>query len=73
MKQKLAIRLGKQLSMSQNLAVKRMTLRERLLRLLLGKPIGISIIVPGDKVNEVEISGIGGQQHGTNETATTTQ
>ena len=71
MKQKLAIRVGKQLTDSRSLAVKRITLRERLLRLLLGKSIGISIIVPGDKVNEVEISGIGGQERGTNEPTTT--
>lgn len=73
MKQKLAIRVGKQLADSRSLAIKNITMRERLLRLILGKSVGISIIVPGDKVNDVEISRIGGQRHGTNETTTTIQ
>ncbi|MBQ6120829.1 MAG: hypothetical protein IJQ02_16975 [Oscillospiraceae bacterium] len=34
------------------------TVRERLLRFLLGNPIKLTIIVPGDSVKEVGISGI---------------
>lgn len=36
-------------------ACRQLTLRERLLRLLLGAPVKLTVIVPGDSVNEVAI------------------
>lgn len=58
--------MDRHLLRSKSMAVKHITVREKILRLFLGKPIGISIIVPGNSVKQVEISGIGGQVDGEN-------
>ncbi|MBO6290740.1 MAG: hypothetical protein J6N51_00555 [Selenomonas sp.] len=38
------------------MACRQLTLRERLLRFLLGSPVRLTIVVPGDSVDEVAIS-----------------
>jgi|GEM_PF-302215 hypothetical protein len=40
------------------LSVKLMTVREKLLRFLLGSPVKLTVLVPGDSVDEVAISEI---------------
>ena len=37
------------------MACRRLTVRERLLRILLGSPVKLTVIVPGDSVDEVAI------------------
>ena len=37
------------------MACRRLTMRERLLRFLLGSPVKLTVIVPGDSVDEVAI------------------
>ena len=37
------------------MACRQLTVRERLLRLLLGAPVKLTVIVPGDSVDEVSI------------------
>ena len=37
------------------MACRRLTMRERLLRFLLGSPVKLTVIVPGDSVDEVSI------------------
>lgn len=39
-------------------ACRRVTVRERLLRFLLGRPVRLTVLVPGDSVDEVAISEI---------------
>ena len=41
-----------------NVACRRVTVRERLLRFLLGRPVRLTVLVPGDSVDEVAISEI---------------
>lgn len=40
-------------------ACKRITVREKFLRLLLGNPVKLTVLVPGDTVDEVAISETG--------------
>lgn len=37
------------------LAFRKITVREKLLRLLLGSPVRLTVLVPGDTVDEVDI------------------
>lgn len=37
------------------------SVRERLLRLLLGSPIKLTVLVPGDSVDSVSITEVGGE------------
>ena len=41
------------------LACRRLTVREKLLRFLLGSPVKLTVLVPGDSVDAVEISEVG--------------
>jgi len=43
--------------------VRNLTVRERLLRMILGKPQKLTIIVPGGSVEAVDITEIGGAGH----------
>lgn len=62
MQHTLTIRLEKKLSAGESclpdgiLACQPITVRERLLRLLFGKPRKMMILVPGDTVREIEIN-----------------
>ena len=42
-------------------ACRTITLRERILRKLLGNPCKVTILVPGDTVEEVAIKEVGGE------------
>ncbi len=50
------ITVGKGSSNSGVLACRRLTVREKLLRFLLGSPVKLTVLVPGDSVDAVEIS-----------------
>ena len=52
------IRVSKEKLNGGLLTCRSKTIRERLLRFLLGKPMKLTIIVPGDSVKEVGISEI---------------
>lgn len=54
--QTLGIRISKQKVNGGTLTCRRVTVREKLLRLLLGTPIKLTVLVPGDTVSEVTIN-----------------
>lgn len=54
--QRLKIKLDRKLQDSQSVAVKTMTIREKILMRLLGAPLKVSVIVPGSQVSELEIN-----------------
>lgn len=51
----LNIKVSKERKDSGALAVRQLTVRERLLRFLLGSPVRMTILVPGDSVDEITI------------------
>ena len=51
----LNIKVSKERSNGGIVACRRLTMRERLLRFLLGSPVKLTVIVPGDSVDEVAI------------------
>ena len=55
MKHSLNITVSKERKDGGVLAVRQLTVRERLLRFLLGFPVRMTILVPGDSVDEVTI------------------
>ena len=55
MKHALNITVSKERQNSGIMACRQLTVRERLLRLLLGAPVKLTVIVPGDSVDEVSI------------------
>lgn len=60
MKHSLNITVSKEKQNGGVIACRHMTIRERLLRFLLGSPIKLTLIVPGDSVNEVTIREVAG-------------
>ena len=64
--QTLGIRISKQKINGGTLTCRRVTVREKLLRFLLGTPIKLTVLVPGDTVSEVTINE-GGKINGNNE------
>ena len=54
--QTLGIRISKQKVNGGVLSCRRVTVREKLLRFLLGTPIKLTVLVPGDTVSEVTIN-----------------
>ena len=54
--QTLGIRISKQKVNGGVLSCRRVTVREKLLRFLLGAPIKLTVLVPGDTVSEVTIN-----------------
>lgn len=56
MKHNLSIRVSKKPRMGGIVACQSMTIREKLLRLLLGSPHKVTIFVPGDSVDTVSIT-----------------
>ena len=54
--QTLGIRISKQKINGGTLTCRRVTVREKLLRLLLGTPIKLTVLVPGDTVSKVTIN-----------------
>lgn len=55
MRHKLKIKVSKERSNGGVLACRQVTVRERLLRFLLGSPVKLTVLVPGDSVDEVAI------------------
>ena len=55
MKHTLNITVSKERETGGIMACRQLTVRERLLRLLLGAPVKLTVIVPGDSVDEVSI------------------
>ena len=55
MRHTLNIKVSKQRANGGVLACRQVTLRERLLRFLLGSPVKLTVLVPGDSVDEVAI------------------
>ena len=64
--QTLGIRISKQKINGGTLTCRRVTVREKLLRFLLGTPIKLTVLVPGDTVSEVTINE-GGKDNGYDE------
>lgn len=59
MKHSLHIKVTKSRDNGGIVACRQTTVREKLLRFLLGNPIKLTVLVPGDSVDEVAISDIG--------------
>ena len=64
--QTLSIKVSKQKINGGTLTCRRVTVREKLLRFLLGTPIKLTVLVPGDTISEVTINE-GGKINGNNE------
>ena len=60
MKHSLNITVSKERQNCGVIACRQMTIRERLLRFLLGSPVKLTLIVPGDSVDEVTIREVAG-------------
>ncbi|MBR3639783.1 MAG: hypothetical protein IKN50_04170 [Clostridia bacterium] len=56
MKHNLKITVSKERANQGVVACRHITLREKLLRKLFGNPVKLTVLVPGDSVDEVEIS-----------------
>ena len=64
MKHGLIIKVAKKVPNAGIVSIRQKTIRERILRLLLGNPIKMTVLVPGDNVDEIEIRDIGkGGEH----------
>lgn len=55
MRHTLRIKVSKQRANGGVLACRQVTVREKLMRFLLGTPVKLTILVPGDTVDEVAI------------------
>lgn len=55
MRHNLKIKVSKERSNGGILACRQVTVREKLLRFLLGNPVKLTVLVPGDSVDEVAI------------------
>lgn len=55
MRRKLKITVSRQPTGTGVVACKRVLVRERLIKLLLGSPVKLTVVVPGDDVDEVAI------------------
>ena len=55
MKHTLNIKVSKEPKNGGIMACRQLTMRERLLRFLMGSPVKLTVIVPGDSVDEVAI------------------
>lgn len=60
MKHAINISLSKEREPNGIIACRQMTVRERLLRFFLGSPMKLTLIVPGDSVDEVTIREVAG-------------
>ena len=58
MKHGLIIKVAKKVPNAGIVAVRQKTVRERILKKLLGDPIKMTVLVPGDNVDEIEIRDI---------------
>ena len=60
MRHTLKIKVSKKRANGGILACRQVTAREKLLQFLLGSPVKLTVLVPGDTVDEVDIKEIGG-------------
>ena len=60
MKHGLIIKVAKKVPNDGIVAIRQKTIRERILKKLLGDPIKITVLVPGDNVDEIEIRDLKG-------------
>lgn len=69
MKHTLQISVSKKPVNGGAVSVRRVSVRERLMRFLFGDSVGLTVIVPGDSVEELSIREIaeGGNAHGKSE------
>ncbi len=58
MKHGLIIKVAKKVPNNGIVAIRQKTVREKILRWLLGSPIKMTVLVPGDNVDEIEIRDI---------------
>lgn len=65
MRHTLSIKVTKQHENGGILAVRQVTIREKLLRSLLGSPVKLTVLVPGDSVDEVGIKEVADGDGGT--------
>ena len=63
MKHNLSISVAKDYAPSGIVACKKVTVRERLLRWMLGSPMQLMVLVPGNTVNEIAIKEIEGGEN----------
>lgn len=59
MRHTLKIMVSKRKANGGIVAYRHITVREKLLRFLLGSPVKLTVLVPGDSVDEVAISKVG--------------
>lgn len=59
MKHRLRIAFSKNTGSGGVVACRHITIRERVLRHVLGDPVRLTVLVPGDSVDEVAISEVG--------------
>ena len=59
MRHNLKITVSKERAGNGVVACRHLTVRERLLRFLLGSPVRLTVLVPGDSVDEVAITEAG--------------
>ena len=59
MRHKLKITLSKEKGNGGVVACRHVTVREKLLRFLLGSPVKLTVLVPGNSVEEVAITEVG--------------
>lgn len=59
MRHNLRITVSKERPDGGVIACKHLTVREKLLRFLLGKPVKLTVLVPGDNVEEVTVTEAG--------------
>ena len=64
MKHTLKIKVSKQRANGGILDCRQVTVREKLLRFLLGSPVKLTVLVPGDSVNEVAIKEVADSDDG---------
>ncbi len=60
MRHALKIRVSKQRVNGGVIACRQVTVREKLLRFLLGNPVKLTVLVPGESVDEVAIREVAG-------------
>ena len=69
MKHRLKISVSRKPRSDGVVTCRNVSIRERLLRLLLGKRHKVTVLIPGDNVEEIAISETGEDENGKNENA----
>lgn len=69
MKQRLKISVSRKPRSDGVVTYRNVSIRERLLRLLLGERQKVTVLIPGDNIEEIAISETGEDENGKNENA----